>query len=156
MDVRHLGRSRHDLGACVGERGARNRARGSPELRVELRDDGIRHAGRRVHRLPEAVVEIRRDRLGDRRQPSSPGRRDRDRVLTASVRTAFCWESAGVAPIVRKSMCPPIRSPSAGVEPLYGTWVASTPSRSTSSAAHRCVALPTPADPYVVPLLVDR
>jgi hypothetical protein len=46
-----------------------------------------------------------------------------------------------------KSMCPPIRSPNAGVVPLYGTCVAVAPKRSTSSAAQTCVALPMPADP---------
>ena len=63
-------RPRDDLDSAFGQRGPHLLGRQHlAKLRVERRDRGVREACRREHGLPQAEVESRNERLGDRRKP---------------------------------------------------------------------------------------
>jgi hypothetical protein len=110
------------LRTVVRERDAhRVEAEDRAEPRLERRQCRRGHASGRVDGLPQAVVEVAAQRLGDRGQSIE---RRQARVLARRHRQqahACCCASEGDAPMTMKSMWPPIRSPNAGVVPLYGT-----------------------------------
>src|SRR5688572_16922697 len=81
------------------------------------------------------------------------GRTDaRVALLTASARIRPALTCGNVGKIVPNihEICPLRRSIDAGASPLYGTCVIVTLVIRQSSAPPRCVAVPTPPEPYAI------
>ena len=117
------------------------------DLGVQLRDERLRRAARRLEAVP--VVHREAGHAGFRDVGRSLNCSTRFAEVTASGRIRFAFMLASAVDTVAKInwMLPPTRSTMAGAPPLYGTCCIFTPASVLNSSPARWSANPTPEEP---------